>query len=250
MPVGMSNPERRIYIGTSGWSYPDWKGTFYPRDLPPREWFQFYSRRFPTVEINATFYHLPRLKTVHGWRDHAPPGFVFAVKGSRFITHIKKLTNLGNSLRAFSRRIQPMRAQTGVVLWQLPPSLKRDGKRLDAFLRRQPKACRQALEFRNPSWLNEDILEILRRHQTAFVSVSSRQMPMDLSVTSDVVYIRFHGLTGGARHDYSRSELQPWAEHIQEQTRAGKTVYAYFNNDAGAHAPRNAMLLREMVERG
>lgn len=103
------------------------------------------------------------------------------------------------------------------------------------------------MEFRDPSWLNEETLEILRRHQTAFVSVSSRQMPMDLSVTSDVVYLRFHGLAGGARHDYSRSELQPWAEHIREQARLGRTVYVYFNNDAGAHAPRNAMLLREMV---
>lgn len=245
---GMSNLTGSIFIGTSGWSYPDWRGTFYPAGLPQKSWFEFYSRQFSSVEINATFYHLPSLKTVHGWRDHVPPGFVFAIKGSRFITHIKKLAELGDAIRIFSRRMQPMRRQTGVVLWQLPPSLKRNSRLLDRFLRRLPKAFRHAVEFRNRSWLDEEIFDILRRRQIALVSVSSQRMPADFTVTTDITYVRFHGLIGGARHNYSRAELEAWAAHIHRQACSGNEVYAYFNNDANGCAPANAALFRQMVE--
>lgn len=244
----MKNPAGRIFVGTSGWSYSDWKENFYPPGLAQKHWFEFYSRQFSTVEINATFYHLPKLKTVHGWRDQAPDDFMFAVKGSRFITHIKKLANLGGALKTFGRRIRPMETHIGAVLWQLPPSLKRNPRLLKQFLRRLPKAFRHAVEFRDPSWLDGGIFEVLRHHQVALVSVSSQRMPMDLTVTADIVYLRFHGLAAGARHDYSRTELTPWAAHIRRQANAGKSVYAYFNNDANARAPANAALLREMVE--
>src|SRR2546423_1766510 len=183
-----------IYIGTSGWSYKSWDKEFYPAELPKNRQFDFYATQFPSVEINATFYRLPTPKMVQGWRDKAPPGFVFAVKGSRFITHMKRLNNLDGAVRKYFTRIKALRQRIGVVLWQLPPNFKKDLKRLDRFLRQLPKTYRHAVEFRNVSWLEADVFELLRRHRAAHVSVSSLGMPMNLSVTSEIVYIRFHGL--------------------------------------------------------
>ncbi len=236
-----------IYIGTSGWSYKSWEKTFYPADVSVSRHFNFYSTQFPTVEINLTFYRLPSEQMVQGWRDKAPPGFVYAVKGSRFITHMKKLANLNGALDRFFDRIEPLKSRVGVVLWQLPPILRKDCSRLDAFLKALPRAYEYAVEFRHPSWLDAETFAVLRRRRAAHVSVSSLAMPMDPTVTSQVVYIRFHGLEGGAAHDYSRSELKPWASHILHQAREGKTVYAYFNNDANVRAPGNAKLLMEMT---
>lgn len=239
----------RVYIGTSGWSYKAWEKEFYPDDVPKKREFEFYATQFNTVEVNATFYRLPTLKTVRGWRDKAPEGFVFAAKGSRYITHMKKLTNLDGALKRYFERLKPLEARLGVILWQLPPFLKKSPDRLDAFLRRLPKRYRHAVEFRDPSWLDAEVFEILRRRNAAHVSLSSLAMPRDFSVTSELVYIRFHGLKGGARHDYTRAELKPWADHIRKQTRAGRTVFAYFNNDINVRAPQNARMLRDMVER-
>lgn len=236
-----------IYIGTSGWSYKSWERGFYPEDVPVSRHFNFYSTQFPTVEINLTFYRLPSDQMVTGWRAKAPPGFVYAVKGSRFITHMKKLSNLDGALDKFFDRIAPLKKRIGVVLWQLPPFLKKDCARLEKFLKALPGGYEHAVEFRHPSWLDEDIFAVLRRQRAAYVSVSSLAMPMNLTVTSGVVYIRFHGLEGGAAHDYSRKELKPWAEHILHQARLQKTVYVYFNNDANVRAPANAKLLMEMT---
>ncbi len=240
----------RIHIGTSGWSYKGWEKTFYPKDVSAKEHFLFYATQFCTVEINLTFYRLPNLKMVHGWRDKAPYRFVYAVKGSRFITHMKKLVNLDGALGKFFRRIGAMRKKTGVILWQLPPRLEKDPPRLDRFLKRLPKAYRYAVEFRHPSWYDDETFAVLRRHRAAHVSVSSLRMPMNLTVTTNLVYIRFHGLEAGAAHDYSRAELEPWAEHIREQARRGCHVYVYFNNDWNVRAPGNARLLIEMTGAG
>ncbi len=237
----------RIYIGTSGWSYKSWEKTFYPTDVPVRRHFDFYATQFPTVEINLTFYRLPTPAVVGGWRDKAPPGFVYAVKGSRFITHMKKLANLDGALDRFYEHINPLKDQIGVVLWQLPPHLKKDIPRLEAFLERLPRTYRYAVEFRHPSWLENDVFDLLRRYHAAQVSISSLAMPMNLEVTSDHVYIRFHGLELGAAHDYTPDELAPWAAHIRRQARAGRTVFAYFNNDANVRAPGNAKLLMQMT---
>ena len=239
-----------VYIGTSGWSYKSWDKALYPSDLPKNQQFDFYATQFSTVEINATFYRLPTFKMVRGWRDKAPRGFVFAVKGSRFITHMKRLNNLDGALRKYFTRIKALRERIGIVLWQLPPNFKKDTERLESFLRRVPKAYQHALEFRHQSWLEEDVFDLLRRHRAAYVSVSSLGMPMDLTVTSDNVYIRFHGLEDGGAHDYNRKELRPWARHIKEQASKDKTVYAYFNNDANVRAPANAKLLLEMTSCG
>jgi uncharacterized protein YecE (DUF72 family) len=238
---------KRVYIGTSGWSYKGWEKAFYPPDLPKNRHFEFYASQFPTVEINATFYRLPTLKMVRGWRDRAPRGFVFAIKGSRFITHMKRLRFVGRGLRKYFSRLRPLQSQTGVVLWQLPPNLKKDPARLEKFLKLLPSSYCHAVEFRHRSWLEPDVFELLARHHAAHVSVSSLALPMNLTVTAETVYIRFHGLEHGAAHDYTRQELKPWAEHICRQARKGRTVYAYFNNDWNVRAPANAKVLMEMV---
>ncbi len=237
----------QIYIGTSGWSYKSWDKAFYPEDVPKAGQFDFYATQFPTVEINSTFYRLPTEKMVCGWRDKAPVRFVYAVKGSRFITHMKKLRNLNGALDRFFERIRPLRQRVGVVLWQLPPMLRYDPDRLEGFLRQLPGEYRYAVEFRHSSWLQEDVFTLLNQHKTAHVSVSSLGMPRDLTVTTDIVYIRFHGLSGGAAHDYTRAELEPWAEHVRQHAREGRTVFAFFNNDANVRAPANAMTLMEMT---
>lgn len=237
----------RIHIGTSGWSYKSWDKEFYPREVPKARQFEFYVTQFPTVEINLTFYRLPTENMVKGWRDKAPPGFIYAVKGSRFITHMKKLMNLDGALDKFFERIEPLRARIGVLLWQLPPMLRLDLARLDSFLKLLPRKYEHAVEFRHSSWLAEDTFKLLRKHRAAHVSVSSLGMPMNLEVTSDIVYLRFHGLSGGAAHDYTRSELKPWAAHIKRQASCGRQVFAFFNNDANVRAPANAKLLMEMT---
>ena len=241
---------QHVYIGTSGWSYKGWEKTFYPAEVPVARHFDFYVTQFPTVEINLTFYRLPTLKMVDGWRKKAPQGFVFAIKGSRYITHMKKLTNLDGALTKYFNRVKALKTKIGVVLWQLPPFLKLDLKRLEMFLRRLPKTYCHAVEFRHPSWITQDTFSLLSKYDAAHVSLSSLAMPMDLTVTSDIVYIRFHGLEGGATHDYTRPELEPWAKHIRNQADSGKRVFAYFNNDANVRAPGNAKLLMEMVGQG
>ena len=238
---------RHVYIGTSGWSYKSWQATFYPPNIPLRRHFCFYATQFSTVEINLTFYRLPTPKMVKGWEAAAPEGFVFAVKGSRFITHMKKLSNLDGALKKYFDRLKPLRQKIGVVLWQLPPVLKLDLPRLHAFLKLLPRSLEHAVEFRHPSWMVPETFALLHKHKVAHVSVSSQAMPMNLTVTSPIVYIRFHGLAGGAAHNYTRSELKPWAAHIRKQSRSGKTVFAYFNNDANERAPANARLLMQMV---
>ncbi len=241
---------KRIYIGTSGWSYKSWERSFYPAGLSASRHFEFYASQFSTVEINLTFYRLPAAKMVEGWRDKAPAGFVYAAKGSRFITHMKKLVDAGEALDGFFDRIRPLQRRIGVILWQLPPMFHKDAGKLDAFLSQLPRAYHHAVEFRHGSWLDEEIFETLHRHGAAHVSVSSQLMPRNLTVTADLVYIRFHGLTGGAAHDYTREELAPWVEHIRAQAAKGKTVYAYFNNDVKVRAPANARLLIELCRVG
>jgi len=234
-----------IHIGTSGWEYKEWAGDFY-KGVKPKDHFTAYTAHFSTVEINATFYRLPPLSAVHGWRQKAPANFIFAVKGSRFITHIKRLKNLQNSVNKFFRRIFPLAPRIGPFLWQLPPNLPKDFSRLRAFLRRLPREFPHAFEFRHSSWFDDETKSLLRSFNAALVSVSSLKMPADLSVTADFLYLRFHGLAGGPHHDYTAAELAPWADHIRANAAAGRRVFAYFNNDLNTRAPRNAQLLTQL----
>src|SRR5688572_14820072 len=238
-----------LFVGTSGWVYKGWAGSFYPKEVPSREHLAFYASQFNTVEINASFYRLPAETMVKGWRERAPNGFIYAVKGSRFITHMKKLNVTRPSIEIFFKRARLLREHLGPILWQLPPNLHFDLKRLDTFLGKLPKRFRYAVEFRHPSWINDETFQLLRKHKAAHVSLSSMAMPLDLTITADFVYIRFHGLQGGFAHDYTGEELKPWAAHCRHALRDGLRVYAYFNNDANTRAPGNAKTLIEMIKR-
>jgi uncharacterized protein YecE (DUF72 family) len=237
----------KLFVGTSGWVYKGWAGAFYPEGLPPRKHLEFYTTRFNTVEINATFYRLPLETGVRNWHDTAPARFLYAVKGSRFITQMKKLNVEPKSIRIFFKRIRPLKEHLGPILWQLPPTLHKDAERLDKFLRQLPQQHRYAVEFRHPSWLEEDIFKILEKRNAALVPVSSMVMPMNLRVTTDFIYIRFHGLEGGASHNYTAVELKPWAEHCKKCLHHGLDVFAYFNNDLNSRAPENARQFIAMV---
>ena len=236
-----------LLIGTSGWSYKHWAGRFYPEGLASSEWLEYYATRFSTVEINNTFYRLPSEKMVRAWREHTPDQFRFALKGSRFITHFRKLQEAEQSTQAFVRKARLLGRKLGVILWQLPPDLQIDTERLDSFLRLVPAGLRQAVEFRHESWLAEETYAVLRAHNAANVHVSSDRMPTDLSTTADFVYVRFHGLAG-YHGGYVERALEPWADFLAEQSSAGRDAFVYFNNDWEAHAPADAGRLRAMVE--
>ncbi len=236
-----------IRVGTSGWSYGHWDGAFYPNEVSARKRLDYYTTQFPTVEINATFYRLPSQDAVRSWHDTVPDRFRFAAKGSRAITHYHRLADATDQIHAFMRRIGALKSFLDVVLWQLPPTLSRDDHLLDAFLGNLPRShTRHAVEFRHESWLAEEVFAIMRHHRASNVQVSSSQMPEDLTVTSDLVYVRLHGLEGDD-HDYSSEQLRPWADFLTEQHAAGRACYVYFNNDARARAPKNARSLIEML---
>lgn len=237
----------RVFIGTSGWSYKSWAATFYPPKLPPAKHLGHYIQHFPTVEINATFYRLPSENMVNGWREKSPPGFIFAVKGSRFITHMKKLKDVGEALEKYWSRIKPLGERIGPVLWQLPPMLQIDLPRLADFLAQLPRQYAHAVEFRHQSWLVDETFVLLKRFNTPYVWLSSLAMPPRTDVTGNFIYLRFHGLAGGFSHDYTKMELQPWAQALKAQAEAGKDCYVYFNNDGNTRAPQNAQLLMNMV---
>lgn len=241
---------KAVYVGTSGWIYKGWAGTFYPPEVKAPAHLEYYAQRFNTVEINATFYRLPSESMVKGWYARSPDNYLFAVKGSRFITHMKKLNVDKTSIRKFFDRAALLEEKCGPILWQLPPNLGFNGERLDSFLKIVPRRYAHAVEFRHSSWYDhEETFEILRKHGAGHVSVSSLGMPMNLNVTADFVYIRFHGLEHGAAHDYTRKEMQPWADHCRRCIDNGIAVYAYFNNDWNTRAPGNAEVFHEMISR-
>lgn len=239
-----------VRIGTSGWVYKHWAESFYPKDWPKKDEFLFYAQHFPTVEINATFYRLPFENMVKGWRNKAPEGFLFAVKGSRFITHIKRLLEPEAGLKQFFDRIDLLGEKTGPILWQLPPSFHRkleNIERLEIFLKALPKTHKHAVEFRHPSWIVEETLALLKQHNAANVWLSSNRMAMDFTITADFVYLRFHGLEHGAAHDYTEEELSPWAEQLRKAAAGKLPAFVYFNNDLNTRAPLNAKTLMQMV---
>jgi uncharacterized protein YecE (DUF72 family) len=237
-----------LYVGTSGWIYKEWAGVFYPKDLKNPGELAHYAKTFDTVEINATFYRLPFENMVKGWYQRSPKKFIFAVKGSRYITHIKRLKARAPNIKKFFDRARLLKEKCGPILWQLPPNFHYDPKLLEKFLGKLPKEYRHAFEFRHVSWYeNEKTFEILRAHKVSHVLLSSLRMPQNLTITTDFVYIRFHGLEGGPHHDYTNEELQPWATYSKRWLKDGFSVYAYFNNDLNTRAPWNAIAFREMI---
>lgn len=237
----------RIRVGTSGWSYDHWAGVFYPDRLPAARRLEFYASRFDTVEIDATFYRLPSEHAVASWRDAVPDGFVFAVKGSRLITHFRRLADVDDALATFLGRMSVLGEKLDVVLWQLPPNLPADTVLLARFLKRLPTGrVRHAVEFRHESWLAEETFAVLREYGAAHVHVSSDAMPESLTPTADFVYARFHGISS-CHGAYDSPALEPWAGFLRGQADSGRDCYAYFNNDAAGHAPADAARLIGML---
>jgi uncharacterized protein YecE (DUF72 family) len=238
-------------IGCSGWNYDSWRrGVFYPERCPARLWLEYYARRFDTVEVNATFYRLPTVKAVQGWVDQTPDDFVFAVKMSRYVTHVKRLRELTPSLELFYGRIEPLvrSLKLGPVLWQLPPTFKRDDDRLADALERLPQG-RHAFEFRHPTWFVPEVMELLRSHAVALVIGDRPEVHrfQTLDLTTDWAFVRFHAGTRGRRGNYSESELREWADRIRSW--AVREAFIYFNNDWEGFAPRNALHLSELLSR-
>ncbi len=232
-----------VRIGTSGWVYKHWREIFYPKGLPERVWFAHYARHFDTVEINNSFYRLPTEAMFDHWREQAPPGFLYAVKASRYLTHLKRLRDPEIPFAAFFERATRLGETLGPILYQLPPRFGVNPPRLEHFLSILPKGYTHVVEFRDQSWLIEEIFQLLERYQVAHCIHDMRPLQVPLRVTAPAVYIRLHG---EADHtgDYSDETLALWAGRIQEWERAGHTVYAYFNNDPNGNALRNADTLK------
>ncbi len=239
----MSKDTQPIRIGTSGWHYAHWKKTFYPESLAEEEWLPYYAERFGAVEINNSFYKLPEETTLAHWRDSVPDDFLFAVKASRYITHMKKLRDPDASTEALFERIGVLDGKLGPVLFQLPPRWKRNAKRLEAFLAALPGTGRFAFEFRDPSWFHEDSYELLRRFGAAFCiyELDGRTSPCE--TTADFVYLRLHGPGGAYRGLYGSERLSPWHEKISSWSQDGRTVYCFFDNDEAGYAVRDARTL-------
>jgi uncharacterized protein YecE (DUF72 family) len=238
-----------LRIGCSGWNYAHWRELIYPKGLPPKRWLQHYSTLFDTVEINNTFYRLPQVGAVRGWVDGSPRKFVFAVKMSRYITHIKRLTGLEQGIPLFYSRIAPLARspKMGPVLWQLPPTFARDEERLAACLKALPRG-RHCFEFRHETWYVPQVYELLRSHRVALVIPDSPKYPFrQIEFTADWTFVRFHHGRRGRRGNYSDTELQEWAATIRGWQDDGIGVYAYFNNDWEGFAVQNGLRMRELL---
>ena len=278
----MSKGDCDIRIGTSGWHYDHWSGLFYPSGLPKNKWFEYYSGHFDTVEINNTFYQLPKEQTFENWRKQAQKNFLFTVKANRYITHLKRLKDPRDPLERFYERANILQEHLGPVLYQLPPNFHKDLDRLKFFLQalqnvilngaqrseeslpprpdsssasvrlrrrlEQSQGLTKAVfEFRHESWFSQDTYELLKKYNAAFCIHDLAGVPTPRVITSDIIYVRFHGPTGKYVGNYSKSALQSWAEWIKDHTKGTKAVYAYFNNDIHAYAIKNAKTLKEKI---
>ena len=233
-------------VGTSGWSYDHWDGVLYRPGLPARDRLSRYVEVFDTVELNASFYRWPPPAGFASWRRRLPDGFELTVKAPRGLTHARRLYGPEQWIERMTAGLHELAGRRGPLLVQLPPSMQRDDERLDYFLRRVPAWMRPVLEFRHPSWSDDSVFALLERHGAAYCVMSGAALPCILRATSDVVYIRLHGPDPGSLYagSYSSEDLGWWAERIREWERAGHQVYAYFNNDGGGNAVRDAVALR------
>ena len=240
----------RIFIGTSGWAYASWKGCFYPPGLPDKQRLSFYAHRFPTTEVNYSYYHVPSEETYRRWTTLVPPDFVFAVKANRTITHVGRLQGVDRQWQAFVRGVCELGSAAGPILVQLPPSFQINLSRLSAFLTmvsEQSAGVRLALEFRHPSWFTAETYRILTRYQAALCIADSVRHPRFDVVTTRFVYFRFHGRTPREAPCYRDEELSGEAERIERYARDGIECYVYFNNDVDGHAPMNAARLSALL---
>jgi len=239
-----------VHVGCSGWNYASWRETFYEAGVPERRWLENYAASFDTVEVNATFYRLPTRESVANWVRQTPARFLFAVKASRYLTHVKRLAGIEGGVERFYAPLRPLidAGRLGVVLWQLPESFHRDDERLAAALSLLPSG-RHAIELRHPSWFVEDVYSILREHDATLVIADHPERRFQTcEPTALWRYVRFHHGARGRRGNYSHTELIGWALRLHEW-RQREPVFAYFNNDWEAFAPRNALALCAELDR-
>ncbi len=236
------------HIGCSGWNYDDWRGRLYPQCEPKRRWLELYAGRFDTVEVNTTFYRLPNRDAVAAWVDQTPAGFLFAVKASRYLTHIKRLRDVGSGIGRFYERIEPLQqaSRLGPVLWQLPETFHRDDERLEAWLAALPGG-NHTIEFRHPSWFAGPVLEALRNHGVALTIGDHPKRPFQThAVTASWRYVRLHYGSRGRNGNYSATEIDTWARRIAAWRRTHE-VFVYFNNDWEGYATANALALKRRL---
>ena len=239
-----------IWIGTSGWTYADWRGPFYPDDVPKRRWLSWYATQFPTTEVNGSFYRTPSLEAVQAWRDETPDDFLFAWKASKFITHWKRLSPAcENSIELMETRLKALGPKLGTVLFQLPARFKADRQRLTSFLKMLPRGKRRryAFEFRDASWYESDILDVLRKRNVTLCLSDHHDAPAPWEITADHVYIRGHGPTGQYHSRYSPATMRQWATEIKKWKRRGLDVVGYFDNDQKSAAPQDARRLQSLL---
>jgi uncharacterized protein YecE (DUF72 family) len=236
-----------VRIGCSGWSYDHWVGVLYPPGLPKAKWRDAYAAHFDTVELNASFYRWPGLRPFETWRRVLPPGFAMSVKASRWITHARRLKDdEGAWAERLTRAWDTLGPRAGAILLQLHPEHQRDDARLDEFLGRLPGRMRVAVEFRHPSWHDEEVYRVLEKHQAAYVVMSGAHLPCVLRATAPFVYVRMHGPSRERLYEgsYSDADLDWWASRVREWQEQDRDVFVYFNNDGEGHAVRNADGLR------
>lgn len=241
------NRHKTIHIGTSGWHYAHWEGVFYPAGMAKEEYLRFYSGRFHSVEINSTFYRLPQKTTLSSWRDAVPQRFIFSVKASRYITHMKKLKDPQKPVVRFLKRMEALGDKLGPVLFQLPPRWRVNLERLDAFLKVLPSGFRYAFEFRDPSWCQDRVYGLLSEKEAAFCIYDYDRNQSPKQVTAGFVYIRLHGPEGPYKGLYDSRSLYGWAGDISSWAGEGKEVFCYFDNDQSGFAVRNALDLDDMI---
>ncbi|MDQ6884205.1 MAG: DUF72 domain-containing protein [Candidatus Dormibacteraeota bacterium] len=234
-----------VRIGCSGWSYTHWRGLFYPEKMPAREHFNFYAQHFDTVELNNSFYRQPPRDRFVTWAQQAPPAFLFAVKGSRYVSHIKRLAVEQKSVDLVVEPAEGLREKLGPILFQFQANFKLDLPRLQAFLPMLPAGHRYTLEFRHESWLIPAVFELLRQHGIALCIPDHPKMPQSLEITCDFTYVRFH--LGARGIGYSKSALERWADRTRAWHATGLDVFLYFNNDMEGYAIKDAEALKKLL---
>jgi uncharacterized protein YecE (DUF72 family) len=236
-----------IHIGTSGWHYDHWKGPFYPPDLPNGALLGYYAGRFRTAEINNSFYRLPQKETLIRWRDTVPEDFVFSIKASRYLTHMKKLKDPRQPLDKLFGRISALGDELGPILFQLPPRWRINIDRLKSFLKILSKDYRYAFEFRDPSWFDERTYEALAEHGASFCIYDLGGKTSPKEITASFIYVRLHGPAGPYQGRYGAERLAGWAGAFSTWLEGGRTVYCYFDNDETGYAPEDALRLQQMM---
>ena len=237
-----------VHIGTSGWHYQHWRGAFYPEKLPASKWLDYYARHFDTVELNSTFYRLPLETGIDGWRKSTPGDFCFAAKGSRFLTHMKKLKDPAAGVARYFERVERLGRKLGPIVFQLPPFWEVNLERLDTFLDALPRRRHYAFELRNPTWHAPEVYRILNRHNAAFCIFEIAGFHSGFELTANWTYVRLHGPGGAYQGSYPAATLRHWAERIRAWQDDLRAVYVYFDNDQAAYAVRNAAALKRLLD--